>query len=285
MWKQNPRIWHRVTWKHAQNVLCGQCSVPLLFLFFFSWWTLKWKATSVLLSTWSYTAEPKGLAQWTQSQTVENTKTHRQVTGPDLQSSFWSSESESHRVVNNSRRWRNRNGTAENKFSLWIYLLIYSAFPNSRGASGSLFLSDVFYVLTDFILSQFGASWLWWQCVRSDRSPACLCVHAVMNACVLIVRATPSSPKQTLHSTDPLHQSQTGNRNEAWVGFPPGMQRRCVRSRVPCWQSSRSAQQHIDRRIENKPQRGLFAASAVWTWTGLTTGRDSPTEQCSPPTS
>lgn len=195
------------------------------------------------------------------------------------------SESESHRVVNNSRRWRNRNGTAENKFSLWIYLLIYSAFPNSRGASGSLFLSDVFYVLTDFILSQFGASWLWWQCVRSDRSPACLCVHAVMNACVLIVRATPSSPKQTLHSTDPLHQSQTGNRNEAWVGFPPGRQRRCVRSRVPCWQSSRSAQQHIDRRIENKPQRGLFAASAVWTWTGLTTGRDSPTEQCSPPTS
>lgn len=198
---------------------------------------------------------------------------------------FLVSESESHRVVNNSRRWRNRNGTAENKFSLWIYLLIYSAFPNSRGASGSLFLSDVFYVLTDFILSQFGASWLWWQCVRSDRSPACLCVHAVMNACVLIVRATPSSPKQTLHSTDPLHQSQTGNRNEAWVGFPPGRQRRCVRSRVPCWQSSRSAQQHIDRRIENKPQRGLFAASAVWTWTGLTTGRDSPTEQCSPPTS
>lgn len=260
------------------------CASPVFFLFVF-WWTLKWKATSVLLSTWSYTAEPKGLAQWTQSQTVENTKTHWQVTGPDLQSSFWSSESESHRVVNNSRRWRNRNGTAENKFSLWIYLLIYSAFPNNRGASGSLFLSDAFYVLTDFILSQFGASWLWWQCVRSDRSPACLCVHAVMNACVLIVRATPSSPKQTLHSTDPLHQSQTGNRNEAWVGFPPGRQRRCVRSRVPCWQSSRSAQQHIDRRIENKPQRGLFAASAVWTWTELTIGRDSPTEQCSPPTS
>lgn len=186
MWKQNPRIWHRVTWKHAQNVLCGQCSVPLLFLFFFSWWTLKWKATSVLLSTWSYTAEPKGLAQWTQSQTVENTKTHRQVTGPDLQSSFWSSESESHRVVNNSRRWRNRNGTAENKFSLWIYLLIYSAFPNSRGASGSLFLSDVFYVLTDFILSQFGDLGCDGSvCVQIGALRVCACTLWWMPACWL----------------------------------------------------------------------------------------------------
>lgn len=44
-------------WTHT-HTRTHSSYVPLLL--FFSWWTLKWKATSVALSTWSHGAEAKG---------------------------------------------------------------------------------------------------------------------------------------------------------------------------------------------------------------------------------
>lgn len=116
---------------------------------------------------------------------------------PTKRSWVWAWESES---WNNIQSSSNSSRTAENKLSLCRKVEI---FLNSRDASRSLFSSDVFYVLPDLILSQFGAWRLCQQIVYSDQRDEWLhadCAHPPRSN-----RVTPSSPTQTLHSVHSLH--------------------------------------------------------------------------------
>lgn len=111
---------------------------------------------------------------------------------------------------------RNSSGTAENKFILLHKSWDFS--PNTRGESRSLFLFDDFYVLTDFIVSQFWVSWLWQQSVCSDLSAVFPSVQAVINGCMLIVfshrgQTEPLPALQHKQRIPPINSSHTNQKS------------------------------------------------------------------------
>lgn len=94
-------------------------------------------------------------------------------------------------------------------------------FPNSRGASRSLFPSDVFLCFNSFHLVPVWRSVLAVTAERvcSDLSRVFRCLHTVMNGCMLTVQSwpntatpAPASTTQTLHSSTTPHPpaAQTG---------------------------------------------------------------------------
>lgn len=217
---------HTHTRTHSSH---GPLLHPLLLVFFLLNFEMKSHFSCIehmISQSWG-----QRLADCTPSQTVKNTITGQTNKPPDL---VLVSRVRCHRVITTSRVQETKVEQLRIN-SAFVQKLRF--FPNTSGASRSLFLCDVPYVLTDFILSQFWESWLWQQRVCSDLSCVFLCVQAVMNGSVLIVfsqqgQTEPRPALQHKHCipASPLltHQPETRTRTEVWAGFRPGGQRWCV---------------------------------------------------------
>lgn len=119
------------------------CSVPLLFLFFCpgELWNEKplrfyWAHDLTQLS-------PKASLTGLRVK-LWKTKTHRQVTGPDLQSSFWSSESESHRVVNGDEETEMEQLRINSAFEFIYLFILFSQTAEERAGPCSSLMCFMF---------------------------------------------------------------------------------------------------------------------------------------------
>lgn len=178
---------------------------------------MKWKATSVSLSTWSHSARAKGLLTVPRAERSQKNKTQDLDCGP---------QSQKLASCDNIQSSRNSNRTAENKLSLCRKVEI---FLNSTGASRSLFLSDVFLCFNRFhLVPVWSVLAVTAEC--AFRSELCVYTSWWMAACWLCTATEAKHSHAQLSYTNtafpafpalPAHRPQTSTGTQVWAGIRP----------------------------------------------------------------